>query len=261
VTRICDRTGLALVDGPGASVFRLATTSYGPLNPQLRESGDDVTGWARWDTPGRTVYAVDSRRAAFVESTSWARQERPRSAPAQLSRTAAALGMTTEELAREIDEDWGIGNGMNRGWLPAGWRDARRIYRLSFDPGWWVDISHSNTLMAVSDGMREELYELGVTLGLTLSEVTSDNRRLTTAIAAWLRESVTLDDDTLPTGIRFPSKHGRQEDGAATCWAFWMRQADAGLETTRVKADGGEPFDADDPDFAYALDLHNIEAR
>jgi hypothetical protein len=217
--------------------------------------------WARWDTPGRTLYAVDSRRAAFVESTTWARQEKPKTAPVQLSKTAAALGISPAELAAEIDDDWSTSNGMNRGWLPAGWREARRVYELTFATGSWVDITHSDTLMALSDGMRDELYDLGVNLGLTLAELTSDDRRLTTAIATWLRETATLDDDSVPAGIRFQSKHGRHDDGDGVCWAYWMRELDAGLETVSVSADGGEPFEADDPDFTYALGLHNIEAR
>lgn len=261
MNRTCSRTGLALVDSPSTPIFRVATTSYGPLNPREREANVDARAWARWDTVGRTVYAVDSRRAAFVESTSWARQEKPKAAPVQLSKTAAALGVSPEEFAKEIDADWGISNGMNRGWLEAGWREARRMYRLTFEEGVWVDIAHSDTLMAISDGMREELYVLGISLGLTVSEVTSNDRRLTTAIATWLRETVTLDDGTLPVGIRFQSKHGTQNDGAGMCWAYWMRQADAGLETTRVIADTGETFAADDSSFKYALDLHGIEAR
>lgn len=247
--------------GPSDKVFRLATTSYGPLNPQLRDALGPRDSWARWDTPGRTVYAVDSRRAAFVEATSWARQEKPKAAPVHLSKTAAALGISVKELADEIDADWGTGNWMNRGWLPTGWREARRMYKLDFDDGWWVDITHSDTLMAISDGMRDELYLLGINLGLTLAEVSSDNRHLTTTIATWLRESVTLDDDTAPIGIRFQSKHGRHDDGAGVCWAYWMREADAGLETVRARADAGEAFAADDPDLVYALQLHNIEAR
>lgn len=261
MTRICTRSGLALVDGPVTAVYRLATTSYGPLSPPVREANVAIEAWGRWDTPGRTIYAVDSRRAAFVEATSWARQMPPRAAPVQLSKTAAALGITPQELADEIDQDWGVRNGMNRGWLPAGWREARRLYELKFKPGSWVDINHSDSLMAISDGMRDELYALGINLGLTLADVTSDRRRLTTAIATWLRYSVILDNDRAPTGIRFPSKHGDQADGPATCWAYWMHESDAGLDETGVTSDGGDPFAPLDLDLKYALDLHNIEAR
>lgn len=261
MSRTCDRTGLSLVPGPQEPVFRLATTSYGALNPKERDALEPRHSWSRWDTVGRTVYAVDSRRAAFVEALSWARQEKPAAAPVQLSKTAAALGMTVKELASEIDADWGSSSGMVRGWLPAGWRESHLMYKLEFDPGWWVDITHSDTLMALSDGMRDELFMLDIHLGLTLAEVVSDNRSLTTAIAEWLRDSVTLDDDSAPVGIRFHSKHGKHDDGDGECWAYWMREADAGLTTSRVRADNGAAFPHDDPDFLYALQLHNIEAR
>lgn len=135
------------------------------------------------------------------------------------------------------------------------------MYRIEFVEGSWVDIAHSETLAAISHWMRDELYDLGLNLGLTLSEVTSNYRPLTSAIATWLRDTATLDDDSQPTGVRFPSKHGTQNDGEGTCWAFWMRQADAGLDTTRVASDDGEEFGPDDPDFLYALDLHNLQAR
>jgi hypothetical protein len=263
VTRTCQRTGLALVESPASSVYRIATTSYGPLEPKTREStsGEDVLSWSRFDTPGRTVYAVDSRRAAFVEATSWARQEAPRSGPLHLSKMAADFGISVEELASDIDGDWGPIGSMNRGWLPTSWRDGRRIYSLNFRPGSWVDVTHSDTLGILSDQMRVELYELGINLGLTLADVTSDNRALTTVIATWLRNEVTLDDGKQPLGIRFQSKHGRHDDGDGICWAYWMREADAGVPTTEVTADAGTSFAADDSDYMYALNLHNIESR
>lgn len=261
MNRICRRTGLALVDGPTEPVLRLATTSYGPLDPRERVANEMVESWARWDTPGRTVYAADSRRTAFVESTSWARQKHSATEPAQLAKTAAALGVSIAVLLGEIDADWGDSSSMIRGWLPAGWREARRMYQLRFTAGWWIDIAHSDTLMALSDAMQSELYDGGAQYGLTLADVTGEDRRLTATIATWLRGAAVLDDDTRPLGIRFRSKHGEQQDGEGLCWAFWMRERDAGQPTTVVAPDRGTPFRADDQDFQYALRLHHIEAR
>src|SRR5699024_12614350 len=51
-----------------------------------------------------------------------------------------------------------------------------------------------------AEGPLEEL--------LTLAHLTGEDRVLTTAIATALRDEVTLDDGTLPLGIRFLSKHG-----------------------------------------------------
>lgn len=48
---------------------------------------------------------------------------------------------------------------------------------------------------------------------MTLAHLTGDDRVLTTAIATALRDDVTLDDGTLPLGIRFLSKHGHPSTG------------------------------------------------
>ncbi|RCS77839.1 hypothetical protein CIK70_12265 [Brachybacterium alimentarium] len=65
---------------------------------------------------------------------------------------------------------------------------------------------------------------------LTLAHLTGDDRVLTTAIATALRDEVTLDDGTLPLGIRFLSKHGHPARGTGICWAYWMRYVDRGLD-------------------------------
>jgi hypothetical protein len=64
--RICTKTGLALTSGTG-SPFRIARQSYGPLAPKAREPGDDVRGWSRYDTVGRTLYASADKLTAYME--------------------------------------------------------------------------------------------------------------------------------------------------------------------------------------------------
>jgi hypothetical protein len=64
--RICKTTGLALVPGP-VSGFRIATVTYGALNPEKRHEGESRDDWSRWDTPGRTIYIADSLETAFRE--------------------------------------------------------------------------------------------------------------------------------------------------------------------------------------------------
>ena len=174
---------------------------------------------------------------------------------------AESLGIDVKELADAIDDDWGHNNAVARPWLPAGWRDGRRLYSLQFGQGSWVDITHSDTLGALSHSMRVPLYELGVNLGLTLADITADDREITTTIARWLRDEVTLDDGSQPLGVRFQSKHGRHDDGDGLCWAFWMREADAGIPTTQVFADAGVAIDPEDPDYKYAITLHNLDSR
>lgn len=262
MNRQCTTTGLSLVQQP-VSAYRVARESYGPFSPPLREANDDRDGllsWGRFDTPGRTLYAAEDRETAFLEALSWARQDvanflKP------LPKSASHLGITVGQLRKKVEADWGKNGSIAPDWVPAVWRDGRRIYQLTYQPGWWVDITHSDTLKALSTALEKELDLLGIPLGLTLSEVTSSNRPLTTLIATWLREEVTLDDGSQPMGIRFQSKHGRVGTGQGSCWAFWARQLDAGLQNELVSTDKGEAFKRDDPDYTKALKFHNISSR
>ena len=121
--------------------------------------------------------------------------------------------------------------------------------------------SAETTVCTLSIALKTELEGLGFPLGLTVSEATSGNRALTTLIAAWLREQVTLDNGTQPIGVRFQTKHGHIGAGEGVCWACWMRRLDAGLSDELVTADEGQPFEVDYSPYAKALDFHNISSR
>jgi len=95
---------------------------------------------------------------------------------------------------------------------------------------------------------------------LTTSHLTSDDRVLTSAIAEKLRNDITLDDGSLPLGVRYVSKHGRPAAGTGTCWAYWMRYADAGLDEP-VTVGNAKPIGIADKDFNEALKLCKIRAR
>ncbi|GEO90715.1 hypothetical protein KFL01_00210 [Kocuria flava] len=71
---VCTRTGLARVDGP-VNGFRIAKTSYGPLNPPVRpEAIVDRSDSSRFDTPGSTVYLSGDAATAYAGPRSpWAR--------------------------------------------------------------------------------------------------------------------------------------------------------------------------------------------
>src|SRR5699024_7506193 len=95
-----------------------------------------------------------------------------------------------------------------------------------------ITIAATETIAALEDLLPQSwptaegpLEEL-----LTLAHLTGEDRALTTAIATALRDEVTLDDGTLPLGIRFLSKHGHPAQGTGTCWAYWMRYVDRGLD-------------------------------
>ena len=93
-----------------------------------------------------------------------------------------------------------------------------------------MDITSTNTLTALSEHLDDELAGLGVIGGLTVAHVTGEDRAITATIAGWLRDTVTLFDGTQPLGVRFISKHGHPAGGTGTCWAYWMRATDAGLD-------------------------------
>jgi hypothetical protein len=160
-----------------------------------------------------------------------------------------------------VEDDWLKAGNMQPGWLPTVWRDGRRMYQLSLPGGWWVDVTSRDTLSAISAALEEPLLDLGITGTLTLSELTSNERKLTTRVATWLREEVTLDDGSQPLGIQFTSKYGHSADGAGTSWAYWMRATDAGLTNEPATADSGTSIELSDPAFKHALKFHHIGSR
>jgi hypothetical protein len=261
--RICRTTGLGLVGGPSSAAFRIARSPYGPLDPPERHEGpegaQDSLGWSRFDTPGRTVYATDDRLTAFMELLAPYRCEVDATRRA-LQKDADAMGIPLHEYWTMIIEDWDQAGTMRARWLPRAWREGRSLYRLAFPEGSWVDITSTHTLSALSLSLADRLVDLGVDGGLTVAHVTGDDRLLTTTIAGWLREIVTLDDGTQPLGVRFTSKHGRPPEGTGTCWAFWLRAQDAGLPSD-ASVLGAEDIAEDDPDLVLAQQLCGIQTR
>jgi len=104
--RVDSATGLRLMASPTVPVFRIAKSSYGPVNPPVREDSKR-RAWNRWDTRGRTVYASDSAGTAYIEALAWAHEE------------AAGRDRAIRKTA-EL-------------WLPTIWRDGRRMYQLTRD--------------------------------------------------------------------------------------------------------------------------------
>jgi hypothetical protein len=223
----------------GAEAYRIARTSYGPLNPPERrvvESIDPGTGetrrsfsapladWSRWDTLGRTVYVSESTDAAYAEALAPFRRATATSTD-PLEADAAAVGLTLEEFLASIEADWDEAHFMRTGNLPASWRHARAIYTIRMPTkGYWIDVTHGDTLAALDHALGGQLVDLGYEHGLTVADVLGDYRQLTVRIASALRDLVLLDGSE-PLGIVFPSKRGY-----GTCFAYWMRRADLGLE-------------------------------
>ncbi|WP_125610380.1 hypothetical protein [Specibacter cremeus] len=241
------------------TAYRVAKESYGPLGPQERGAfDDDRSGWYRFDTPGRTIYAAEDARTAFLEALSWARMTTRHAA--YLSKTAKFFGVDIKTVRAEVEDDWQRNGNMAPGRIPANWRDGRLLYTLDFGAGAWVDVTHGDTIAVLTGVLDRELYQLDVTESLTLAEITGGRREVTTLLAMWIREQL-LDDGSYPLGIRFLSKHDAVGQERGSCFAFWLRQADVGLGNDPVTVRDAAPIGHNDPAYRFALDRHGIQSR
>lgn len=258
--RICQLTGLALQSSP-ATVVRIARESYGALAPPPRDDGSDVDSWSRYDTVGRTAYASSDRQAAFMELLAPYRTivDGQRRA---LQTVADFMGLELDVLWRQVVDEWDQNGHMRANWLPTAFRDGRTTYTISFPSGWWIDLTATETLYALRElfGDAWPTRDGKLDEPLTVSHLTSDDRVLTTAIASRLRNEVELDDGTLPLGVHFGSKHGRPATGSGSCWAYWMRAVDNGLEEP-AKVISAEGLKDSDTDYRAALELCRIRSR
>lgn len=196
-SRTCTTTGLFLIDRPVA-MYRVAQSrpDRGPLNP-LRRSTDpaaDRSTWNRFDTPGLTIYGADTRATAFTESIAY-------KAPsarhyAGLAEIAVHQGITLQALLEELRATGKAVDGLYHNW-----RLERSIFTLTFPALPWVDLVHPDTVTAI------KASGIARTDRMTVSDLTGDNRAITTTVAEWIRAQH-LDDGRAPAGLRYPSKFG-----------------------------------------------------
>ncbi|QHK18532.1 RES domain-containing protein [Pseudarthrobacter psychrotolerans] len=233
IPRICGTTGLALVPGP-VSGHRIATVTYGALNPEKRQDGEPRDDWSRWDTPGRTIYIADTLETAFRECLAWARMKP--SHKKKLGKLAALWGITPEEVMKEIQADFDRLGHMQPGHLPFSWRDERlkHVIDVPENAGMWVDMEDQATLDALSLGPAADIKPFTGLEAVDRAAAFSNDRNVTTRIAEWLR-GVTLDDGSELAGVRFKSRVGN-----GICWAYWMRRTDLGLTEVAEAASGEE---------------------
>jgi len=222
---ICASTGLNIVASTGQSIYRVAQTRYGPLNPQPRMPGKlPVEQWSRWDTPGRTIYGGSTAVGALVEVLEYITPDPPTTLLTDLFDDVGPADADT--LAGQIALELPAHGGMQYRSISKGWRQERSLYELQLPAsGWFVDIAGANSISAVSEQLRSTLLEECGIWQLTLSELTSSSekfKRLTTGIATWIRETVELEDGERPHGIFYPSKWGSN----LANWAMWLRRKD-----------------------------------
>jgi len=233
--------------------YRVAAENYSALNPQVRGDffTEDVGLWNRFDTTGRTLYAAATRNGAFTECLYGYRLD-PRARTA-IEFMAEQFDLSVEEARNlYVDEQESLGHD-HPGTIPANWREGRRLYQLSSteDPTWF-DLSTTHSLAYIDRNIGSEIYKICGVKAVDLSHLLGAERKLTTLIATRLR-TLRLHDGSFADGIRFTSRHG-----AGTCWAFWMRRTDDGLDNEIVTSDEGSDIDATDPDLLDVTQRFNI---
>jgi hypothetical protein len=185
--RLCARSGLVLVPSAGEAAYRVALSSYGPLNPPVRGPvGSDVSSWSRYDTyDGRTVYTASTRGCAFDEVLAGFR--RRLGTRDSLARDAAAVGLSVPEFLRAVDEDWAELGVMFPGHLPRAWRTARLLYTVTHPrSGWWVILDTAESIAVIRSAVGERLAVGGVT-DVDLALLHGPDRPATVEIASWVR--------------------------------------------------------------------------
>ena len=243
-TRTCEKTGLVLVTGPSDFVWRIAKTSYGAMNPPLRQPDEDRRGWGRYDVLShRTIYAARPQEAAYAESIAFARQKLSAIKIGDLFDESARVG--ARSLLDSVKEEWAERSHMPPGALPAGWRLDRLLFRLKLDPeAWFVDVEAGESVAVIRDQLASSWSTMGLE-DFTVANLKAEDRAVTTAVSDWIWPK-TLDDGSLPAGIRFRSKHGNDWD----CWAVWLRRTDddnpeAEVTTVSNGADIADPHHND----------------
>ena len=228
-------TGLAILEGP-VTMYRVsvARAGRGPLNPRERpaDPGDDRKDWSRFDTPGLTIYGASRRDTAFTESLAF-------KAPsahnyASLVEIAQDQGISLDQLLDELRSAGIPVDGME-----PDWRLTREIFTLQFPDRLWVDLTHPDTVQAIKGS------GIAAADRLTVSDLTGDERAVTTLVAQWIRAQQ-LEGGQLPAGIRYPSKFGFSEGDY--CWAAFIPAPNTGCTVC-----SGEGFAANDPDLRVAV--------
>jgi hypothetical protein len=250
--RACPTTGIALIPASGQTVFRLAKPSYGALKPQRRPwtSDDDRSRWNRFDLPGeQTIYAASTPEGAYGELLG--SLKRPTPIPASRLVDDAG-GATMEEL---IAQEWAAaGKRLPPYVVDVNWLYEYRLYTMTLpQSGWLVDSEHSRTVTFLHANIPVALWERGVQQ-ITVSELHSENRFLTTHLAERLAHARVVEGDTA-IGLRYLSKHGSDW----TCWTVWLREAvDAG-----IAVDDGAPVQPPDqnPILAKVLDTYGLSVQ
>ena len=123
---------------------------------------------------------------------------------------------------------------------------ASHLYTVTLPrTGHLVVAEHSRTVTYLHERLRARV---------TVSDIRSEDRSLTTHLAELLASARVAQDET-PFGLRFGSKHGSNWD----CWAIWLR----GDVVDQLVADYGRPIThpRHNPPLAAVLDSFNLSVQ
>jgi len=192
-------------------MFRVAGNKpgRGPLNPVPRRAttAADRLAWHRYDTVGLTIYGATRSDTALTEAIAYRAPDA--NGYAALRAEAAYLGMSLDELLRDLRRDGLTVDGLDREWS-----ESHSNYELDASDGEWVDIRHPETITTLkAAGLMERPH-------IWWADLMGEDRMLTTLTAEWLRQSE-LDTGSHPAGIRYASKFGMADD-LDHCWAEFL---------------------------------------
>ena len=241
---VCPKTGLKLLPSASRMGWRVARTSYGALNPQLRDAADPSRQvWGRWDVPGvKTIYASECPIGSYMETLAWSRPTKDESASKYFSDAKPG-----ETIHAAIAAEWVVEGTMCLWSVPASWRDDRNLYQLELpSAGWLIDVNDSESLSSLT-------AVLDCSAQLTLSDLSGDNRVLTTRIAEWVRAQRLFDQST-PIGIAYRSRFGTNH----LCFALWL-SGEGAAEPTKVMSDA--PIKPNDSTYQNAARQLRITAH
>ncbi len=226
-SRVCQRTGLAVVNQPDVALWRVFKTADGPLNPPIR-SGSPDERWGRFDVPGlATVYGATHSRGAYVETLATL-------APADVD--YAELFDVVAPGENPVAQDWSDMHHMPPGSTAIQWRRHFREWAPNQDP------AHQR---------------------IDTSVLTGPDRVVTCAVAKWLGEQV-LDDGSMPAGIRYLSRHGGELSCWAV-WVDLRGSTNPDdvklLVALHIDEVNRVPIEASDADFRWAAKSLRVNAH
>lgn len=249
---VCPVTGFALVEGLMTG-YRVAKKEYGPVSPLPRDAAATPrvrSTWGRFDVLGKTIYAAADAATAIIESLAWTAQNHHQSHA--LQKTANQLGMSLEDLLKQIAKELDENGAMKQGAVPRGWRLDRQVFKLQISPHWLVDLASADTIAAINDRYLEPLTAQNLTTDrITLSDLTGGTRGLTQFIAEQIAGTELYDRST-PDGMLYPSKLGSAGTGQGHCYALWPS------DTIKIFEIDAEPITLDTPGIKQAEKLHGI---